>query len=81
MQHSSAAVRVLDKGLERVNTLKHWGCSQESFRSSLTTEASNRMYKSMILSNLEYCCAIFHGCGKAKMKKNNWNACRDELLG
>ena len=22
------------------------------------------MYKSMILSNLKYCCAIFHGCGK-----------------
>ena len=33
-------------------------------RSSLTTEASNRLYKSMILSNLEYCCAVFHGCGK-----------------
>ena len=22
------------------------------------------MYKSMLLSNLEYCCAVFHGCGK-----------------
>ena len=33
-------------------------------RSSLTTEASNRLYKSMILPNLEYCCAVFHGCGK-----------------
>ena len=33
-------------------------------RSSLTTEASNRRYKSMILPNLEYCCAVFHGCGK-----------------
>ena len=33
-------------------------------RSSLTTQASNRLYKSMILPNLEYCCAVFHGCGK-----------------
>ena len=33
-------------------------------RSSLTTEASNRLYKSMILPNLEYFCAVFHGCGK-----------------
>ena len=33
-------------------------------RSSLTTEASNRLYKSMILPNLEYCCSVFHGCGK-----------------
>ena len=33
-------------------------------RSSLTTEASNRLYKSRILPNLEYCCAVFHGCGK-----------------
>ena len=32
-------------------------------RSSLTTEASNQLYKSMILPNLEYCCAVFHGCG------------------
>ena len=33
-------------------------------RSSLTTEASKRLYKSMILPNLEYRCAVFHGCGK-----------------
>ena len=33
-------------------------------RSSLTTEASNRLYKSMILANLECRCAGFHGCGK-----------------
>ena len=32
-------------------------------RWSLTTEASNRWYKSMILPNLEYCCSVFHGCG------------------
>ena len=25
-------------------------------RSSLTTEASNRLYESMIVPNLEYCC-------------------------
>ena len=33
-------------------------------RSALTTEASNRLHKSMILPNLESCCAVFHGCGK-----------------
>ena len=33
-------------------------------RSSLTTEASNRLYQSMILPNLEYRCAVFHDCGK-----------------
>ena len=33
-------------------------------RSSVTTEASNRLYKSMIQPNLEYCCAVFHGCGE-----------------
>ena len=38
-------------------------------RSSLTTEASNRFFKSMILPNLDYCCSrcaclCFHGCGK-----------------
>ena len=33
-------------------------------RSSLTTEASDRLYKLMILPNLEYCYAVFHGCGK-----------------
>ena len=33
-------------------------------RSSLTTEASHRLYKLMILPNLEYCCGVFHGCGK-----------------
>lgn len=33
-------------------------------RSSLTTEASNRLYKSMILPILDYCSAVFHGCGK-----------------
>ena len=36
-------------------------------RSSLT-DASNRLYKSMILPNLEYCCAVFHGCGKGNEK-------------
>ena len=30
----------------------------------LQVQASNRLYKSMILPNLEYCCAVFHGCGK-----------------
>ena len=38
-------------------------------RSSLTTEASNRLYKSMILPNLEYCCAVFHGCGKGNKEE------------
>ena len=33
-------------------------------RSSLTTEALNQLYKSMILPNLEYCCAVFHGWSK-----------------
>ena len=33
-------------------------------RSSLTTEASIRLYKSMILPNLKYCCAVIHGCSK-----------------
>ena len=33
-------------------------------RSSLTTEASNRLYKSMILPILDYCSTVFHGCGK-----------------
>ena len=33
-------------------------------RSSLTTEASNRLYKLMILPILEYCCDVFQGCGK-----------------
>ena len=48
-------------------------------RSSLTTEASNRLYKSMILPNLEYCCAVFMAVVKEMTK--NWNACRDVLLG
>ena len=33
-------------------------------RSLLISEVSHRLYKSMILPNLEYCCAVFHGCGK-----------------
>ena len=48
-------------------------------RSSLTTEALKRLYKSMKLQNLEYCCAVFMAVVK-EMKKN-WNACRAELLG
>ena len=38
-----------------------FSCAQ---RASLTTEASNRLYKLMILPNLEYCCADFQCCGK-----------------
>ena len=45
-----------------------FSCAQ---RASLTTEASNRLYKSMILRNLdlEYCCAVFYGCGKGNEKE------------
>ena len=45
-------------------------------RSSLTTEASNRLYKSMILPNLEYCRAVFHGCGKGNEEELQRRAAR-----
>ena len=33
-------------------------------RPSLTIESANRLFKSMILPILDYCGAVFHGCGK-----------------
>ena len=46
-------------------------------RSSLTTEASNRLYKSMILPDT----VMLFFMAVVKEMKKNWNACRDVLLG
>jgi len=37
-------------------------------RPSLTIESANRLFKLMILPILDYCGAVFHGCGKGNEK-------------
>ena len=40
-------------------------------RPSLAVESANRWFKTMILPILDYCGAVFHGCGNGRKKSLN----------